>query len=92
METEKITEKLIQYAKNEKRWDEIVIERTGNYKCSIKSTGHVVILYGDGNVTWKCTKYNIDSIKEPLCGLSILERKLEVIHYLFYNEKYKPMR
>lgn len=87
MDSIKALDKLTDYAKGIKTWEEIVTPSTGeNYSYSIEENGNVVAIFGDGDVTHYSAKMAIDTITEPLCGLSVLERKIEKIYYFFFDK------
>ena len=81
---EKAYANLVEYAKGNKTWNEILIPATGEaYTYSINEEGHLIFSNNEGYIEIRTAKRCIDSIKEELCGMSILERKIEAIEYLF---------
>jgi len=85
-------QKLLDYAKGLKTWEEIVTASTGeNYSYSIKENGTLVALMGDGDVTHYTAKSSIDNIETELSGLSVIERKIERVLYFFYEKVDKQM-
>lgn len=81
--------RLEDYAKGLVKWEDIVENCYDNHSCSINEQGNLVVMGEDGDVTHYTAKDAIDSIDQELCGMSILERKLERIHYYFKDKEYK---
>jgi hypothetical protein len=88
MNTAQAIEKLTDYAKGNKTWNEIAELSNSNYSASIKEDGILVISYGPGFSENIAAKFAIDNIKSELCGMSILDRKIEKINSLL-KEKTK---
>jgi hypothetical protein len=87
MDSHEAIEKLVDYAKGLKTWEEIVTPiNVQNFSYGIDQNGILVVMCEDGNVTNYTARYAIDSIESDLCVLTVLERKIEKILYFFYDK------
>lgn len=92
---EKIINVLVEYAKGGE-W-KITKEVEGTCEATTTEEGNLVIAFkalsgiGYDDVTHFIAKNAIDSINEELCGLSILDRKIQKILYFFRGKVTKEM-
>lgn len=85
---DKIIAILVNYAKTN-NW-EVTEIRFKEYKAKTTNDGRLELTaYNDNGELIDYTRYTckstLDSIDDPLCGMTVLERKIEQILYYFYT-------
>jgi hypothetical protein len=89
MTEKRFVKELVEYAKGNKEWENIIDEDgTDGYK--ITEDGRLVVIHEE-DADHYTAKLSIDSMNFDLCGMTALERKIDVILRFFYAETSEEM-
>lgn len=88
MKEKRFVKELVEYAKGNKEWKDIIDEDGDEYK--ITEDGRLVVIHEE-DADHYTAKMSIDSMNFDLCGMTALERKIDAILRFFYTEVTKEM-